>query len=215
MSFFSLLEMRGTYAWKPAFQRLLLPFVRFLARAGVRANQVTCTACALSILTGVFLLLTANQRWFLLLPAVLLVRMALNAVDGMLARQFGQSSRLGVYLNELGDVISDVFLYLPFAHLPGFRPFWVWSVVVLAVSSEMAGALGVMAGSNRRYDGPMGKSDRALVFGALGLLAGLTSQLPRQIGYITPKVMALLVALTIINRVRAGLDEGETEHAAL
>ena len=53
MSYFSLLEMRGTYAWKPAFQRLLLPFVRFLARAGVRANQVTCTACALSILTGV------------------------------------------------------------------------------------------------------------------------------------------------------------------
>jgi len=186
MSFFSLLEMRGTYAWKPAFQRLLLPFVRsWLAPAFGQTRSPAPPALCRS--DGRLLAADRQSTLVLLLPAVLLVRMALNAVDGMLARQFGQSSRLGVYLNELGDVISDVFLYLPFAHLPGFRPFWVWSVVVLAVSSEMAGALGVMAGSNRRYDGPMGKKRPRPGFWSAGLLAGLTSQLPRQIGYITPR----------------------------
>ena len=37
--------------------------------------------------------------------------MAFNAIDGMLAREFGQKSRLGAYLNELTDVVSDAALY--------------------------------------------------------------------------------------------------------
>jgi len=215
MSYTILLEMRGTYSWKPAFQRLLMPLVECLGRAGVRANQVTCAAGIISVLTGGFLWRTDDRRWFLLLPAVLFARMGLNAADGMLARQFSQQSKLGIYLNELSDVISDTFLYLPFVHLPGFRPFWIWTAVVLAVIGEMAGTLGVMAGSNRRYDGPMGKSDRAIVFGALGLIVGLSSRIPPAVGYFVPKALVLLLTLTIINRVRAGLDQGEENHAPL
>ena len=45
--------------------------------------------------------------------------MALNALDGMLAREFNQKSRLGAVLNELGDVVSDTALYLPIALVPG------------------------------------------------------------------------------------------------
>ena len=43
------------------------------------------------------------------------LRMAFNAIDGMLAREFGQQSALGAFLNELTDVVSDAALYLPFA----------------------------------------------------------------------------------------------------
>ena len=43
----------------------------------------------------------AAVRPFLLLPIVFLARMTLNAIDGMLAREFGQQSPLGAYLNEL------------------------------------------------------------------------------------------------------------------
>jgi len=42
---------------------------------------------------------------FLLLPVWLGIRMGLNAVDGMLARELGQQSRLGAYLNEICDVV--------------------------------------------------------------------------------------------------------------
>jgi len=48
--------------------------------------------------------------------------MALNAIDGMLAREFGQKSRLGACLNELCDVVSDATLYLPFAFVAPFHP---------------------------------------------------------------------------------------------
>ena len=58
------------------------------------------------------------------------------------------------------------------------RRCWVGAVIVLAVICEFAGVLGPTVGASRRYDGPMGKSDRAFVFGALGLWIGLGGALP-------------------------------------
>ena len=68
---------------------------------------------------------------FLLIPVWLLVRMALNAIDGMLAREFGQKSGLGAYLNEIGDVVSDAALYAPFALVAPFGPLGIGLVIVL------------------------------------------------------------------------------------
>jgi CDP-diacylglycerol--glycerol-3-phosphate 3-phosphatidyltransferase len=188
------------YELKPRFQALLRPMVGRLAAAGVTANQVTLAAAIGSVALGGLLLATTRQAWFLLVPLWLLLRMALNAVDGMLAREHGQKSRLGAYLNELGDVVSDAALYAPFALVPPFGPGWVGAVVVLSTISEFAGVLG----AERRYDGPLGKSDRALVFGALGLWIGLAGALPGPAFWIMP-LLALLLAATIVNRVRAGL----------
>ena len=200
--------MPSIYSLKPKFQGLLRPLARALANAGVTANQVTVFACTLSIGLGLLLAFRLqSQAMLLLLPVLLFVRMALNAIDGMLAREFGQKSNLGAYLNELTDVISDAFLYLPFAFLPGFDPLWMGVVIVLAVISEMTGTVAVMTGASRRYDGPMGKSDRAFVFGALALWLGLGGVAPPWATHWFPKLLAVLLIVTIINRVRNGLAE--------
>lgn len=192
------------YALKPRFQALLRPLVGVLYRAGVTANQVTVAACVVSVLLGIWLLWNPhNAAAFALVPLWLFVRMALNAIDGMLAREFGQASRLGAYLNELGDVIADSALYLPFALLAGSNAWLVWTIVALAIVSEMAGVLGQALRSERRYDGPMGKSDRAFVFGAVGLLAALGAPLPAALDWIWGAVIVLLL-ITIVNRVRRG-----------
>jgi CDP-diacylglycerol--glycerol-3-phosphate 3-phosphatidyltransferase len=196
------------YAIKPAFQNLLRPLVRALYSAGVTANQVTVTACLLSIALGILLTARVESRaLFLILPAFLFGRMAMNAVDGMLAREFGQKSKLGAYLNELTDVISDAFLYLPFAYLPEFDALWVGAVIVLAVISEMTGVVAAATGARRRYDGPMGKSDRAFAFGAAGLWIGAGAAVPGWAGWGFPRLLALLLAATIVNRVRGGLAD--------
>ena len=193
------------YDLKPRFQSLLRPLAGALARTGITANQVTLAAMLLSIAIGAFVWLRAADVWpFLLLPAWLFVRMAMNAIDGMLAREFGQKSALGAYLNELSDVVSDAALYLPFAKLAPFGLASVGLVVLLSALSEMAGALGPMVGAPRRYDGPMGKSDRAFVFGALGLYVGLGGSLAEQAYWLMPAV-SLLIAVNIGNRVRRGV----------
>lgn len=198
--------MTSLYKLKPRFQSLLRPFVRRGAAIGITANGVTLTAMLVSVALGAWLAVAGeNRQWFLLLPLWMLLRMALNAIDGMLAREFGQQSPLGAYLNELSDVVSDAALYLPFVLVAPFGWASVGAVIFLSAVSEMAGALGPMIGAERRYDGPMGKSDRAFVFGVLGLWVGLTPYLPMWSFWLLP-VMTAAIFLNIFNRVRGGIS---------
>jgi CDP-diacylglycerol--glycerol-3-phosphate 3-phosphatidyltransferase len=192
---------------KPRFQALLRPLVNRLADHGITANQVTLAALGLSAATGLVIALTT--RWntpLLIVPVVLFVRMALNAIDGLLAREHAMQTPEGAVLNELGDVLSDAALYLPFALIPGLWAAPVVIVVVLAVVSEMTGVVAVQIGAARRYDGPLGKSDRAFLFGLIGLLLGLGLNVH---GLVNAALIgaALLLGLTIRNRARRALQE--------
>lgn len=199
--------MPSIYDFKPRFQSLLRPLVRKLAESGVSANQVTIAALVLSFLVGGLIALNpAAKRPLLLMPIALFIRMALNAIDGMLAREHGMKSALGAILNEAGDVLSDAALYLPMALVPGINSVWVVMVVVLAIISEMTGVVAVQIGAARRYDGPMGKSDRAFVFGLLGLLLGMGINLAHWADGLMMITVVLLV-VTIINRARRALEE--------
>ena len=203
--------MPTIYDLKPRFQARLRPLADSLAKAGVTANGVTVAALALSLAHGAWLALAPDSRWpFLVLPVTLFLRMALNAIDGMMAREHGMKSPQGAVLNELGDVISDAALYLPFALVAGVNAPLVVLVVTAAIIGEMAGALGPMLGATRRYDGPLGKSDRAFAFGLLALLigVGLTPGLWTTI-YLA--VLLALGALTIFNRARSIVAQAKAQ----
>lgn len=199
--------MISIYQLKPRFQGLLRPLVAYLATRGITANGVTLATMAISLVVGAWLFVAGPDQptLFLALPLWMFLRMALNAVDGMLAREFGQKSDLGAYLNELTDVFSDAALYLPFVLITPLGWGSVGSVIFLSAISEMAGALGPMVGAPRQYDGPMGKSDRAFLFGALGLWLGLAGSLPEWIFWLFPAV-AVAILLNIVNRIRSGLE---------
>jgi CDP-diacylglycerol--glycerol-3-phosphate 3-phosphatidyltransferase len=174
---------------------LLRPLSRLLYDFGVTANQVTLTALCLSLLTGIALILKASQpRILLLLVAALLLRVVLNALGSMLVKEFALKSRFGAILSELCDVFSDAALYLPLALGWHFAAWLVVPVVVLAIISEMTGVLGLMVGSGRRYDGPMGRSEQAIVFALVALA----------IGFGVPMGLILL-GYTIYNRANTAL----------
>ena len=197
--------MPTLYALKPAFQGRLRPLVNRLAAIGVTANSITILAALMSIVAGAAIAILHERRWpLLIIPVVLFVRMALNAVDGMLAREHGQASTLGMYLNEICDVVSDLALILPFAAIALFSAWGVIAFAIAAVLTEFAGVLGIAAGIGRNYAGPFGKSDRALALGIVAVLcaAGLW---PASIAAVVFPAMATLSLLTAINRIRAGL----------
>ena len=164
--------MISVYNLKPKFQALLKPVLEFLHSKGLTANQITLASVLWSFLIAVFFWFAdSNSYFFLALPIGLFIRMALNALDGMMARIYNQQSKLGEILNELGDVISDFVLFLP---LIKYEPNSLYLIVVficLSIINEFAGLLAKVVSSERRYDGPMGKSDRAFIIGLYGLLS--------------------------------------------
>ena len=199
--------MPSIYQLKPHFQALLRPLVQRLYDSGITANQVTLAALVVSLAVAAAVALLIEHLWiFLLIPLWMLLRMALNAIDGMLAREFGQQSKLGAYLNELCDVAADAALYLPLALVTGVWPAAVVLVVVLAALTEYAGVLGPMVGASRRYDGPMGKSDRAFAFGVLATGVALGLLPAAWINGLLLLIVGLSI-LTLSNRVRQGLAE--------
>lgn len=199
--------MPSIYDLKPRFVALLRPLAARLAAGGATANVVTLAAMADSIIVGLVLAIWPHVTWlWLVLPVFLFLRMAANAIDGILAREFAMKSRLGAMLNELGDVVSDAALYLPFALLAGVNPLWVVLAVVIAIIGEMTGILGQVIGASRRYDGPMGKSDRAAIFGILGFAIGIGAPIGGWIDWIMIAI-AVLGLVTIFNRAQRALKE--------
>ncbi|QBH96885.1 CDP-alcohol phosphatidyltransferase family protein [Limnobaculum zhutongyuii] len=194
------------YDLKPRFQALLRPLLKRLFRAGVTANQVTLAALIASVAIGVLLFFFPRPALFLILPIFLFIRMALNAIDGLLAREYNQKSKLGALLNETGDVISDAALYLPFALLPGATQWLVLLAVLLSILTEFCGVLAQTIGASRRYDGPMGKSDRALIFGAYAL-AIFIWPVCMEWSWILFSLVSVLLAWTCLNRCRRALAE--------
>ncbi len=194
------------YTLKPAFQRLLRPIACWLHGRGISANQVTVAALLLAVVTAGALALGPLPALLWLLPPVLLIRMALNALDGMLAREFQQTTALGAVLNELGDVLADALLYLPLLWVSEMPTMPVVALVWLALLSEFCGVVAVQIGAHRRYDGPMGKSDRALLLGGIAVLLG--SGVPVGVWLtVVLWVANALLAWTALNRLRAALRE--------
>lgn len=199
--------MPSIYQLKPAFQKLLRPLCHRLAQWHVTANQVTISAVILSLAMGITLAGYPQEFWlFLLFPVILLVRMALNAIDGLLAREYAMQTPLGAILNELGDVIADAGLYLPFALLPGVNSTLIVFVVLLAIISEMTGVIAVQIGATRRYDGPLGKSDRAFAFGFISLLLGFGISPDIWLNSLLGLMLILLI-FTIGNRAYHALQQ--------
>jgi len=194
------------YELKPRFQRLLLPVVDRLHRMNITPNQVTLAACFLSVLLGVLFYLNHESIWiYIILPIFMFIRMAMNAIDGVLAKKYSLQTKLGKFLNELTDVISDASLFLPFMLLVEGAEMTVVIFVLLSVTSEMAGVIAEAASGERRYDGPMGKSDRAFLIGLLSVLIVLGVPVGPYL-WIIFLTASLLIALNIYKRVKNGLE---------
>jgi CDP-diacylglycerol--glycerol-3-phosphate 3-phosphatidyltransferase len=99
-------------------------------------------------------------------------------------------------------------LYLPLGWVPGVSGAAVAVFAVLAAVSELAGLAALQIGASRRYDGPMGKSDRAFAVGLIGLLLGLGVPSGVWVSALLWGLSALLV-VTTVNRTRKALQEVE------
>ncbi|NGX75427.1 CDP-alcohol phosphatidyltransferase family protein [Staphylococcus sciuri] len=195
------------YEIKPKFQQLLMPIVDWMRKIGMTANQVTILALLLSIAMGIILSIFHENKWiYILMPIVMFVRMALNAIDGVMAKKYQMKSHLGLLLNELGDVISDLFLFIPFVFIAEDYGIGIMLFISLSIISEMAGVTVQVIGSSRRYDGPMGKSDRAFIVGFISFLIFVHLNIIPYLHFVF-YVCSILMLINIYNRITNGLKE--------
>ncbi|MGE6795721.1 alpha/beta fold hydrolase [Psychrobacter okhotskensis] len=210
------------YQLKSQFQDQLRPISDALVEQKVTANQVTVSAILLSLGTAYVIAKPAqNQpRLWLLLPSSLFVRMALNAIDGMMAREHGQASKLGAVLNEVGDIVADTALIASLAphvandnaqastvNLPNrisiHQPHIV-GLIVLSIGTELLAILSNKSLGVRANQGPLGKSDRAFVLGVLGTVMAIKAPIAlshMRVGQLFIVTEALLLK-TCLNRLR-------------
>lgn len=195
------------YEIKPKFQQLLMPIVDWMRKIGMTPNQVTILALLLSIVTGIIISIFHENKWiYILMPIVMFVRMALNAIDGVMAKKYQMKSHLGLLLNELGDVISDLFLFIPFVFIAEDYGIGILLFISLSIISEMAGVTVQVIGSSRRYDGPMGKSDRAFIIGFISFLIFVHLNIIPYLHFVF-YVCSILMLINIYNRITNGLKE--------
>lgn len=164
------------YQLKGRFQDLLRPISNTLVKHGLTANQVTIAAVVLSGSVAHIIAKPAkdNPCLWAALPTGLFARMAMNAIDGMMAKEHGQASTLGAVLNEAGDIISDAVLLVSlFSHVADDTRHQLTCAMLLSTLSELVAIGATVATGERANHGPMGKSDRALALGLLGAAVSL------------------------------------------
>lgn len=198
--------MPSVYDFKPKFQAMLRPYMHWLVKRGVTANQVTISAIILSLAGGIGILFSVQSPALLLtVPIILFIRMALNAIDGMIAREYNQQSIEGAIYNEVGDVLSDLFLYAPLAvtldhnHLV-YATFAAF--LILSMFNEFCGVLCQALTGTRAYHGPMGKSDRALVISLYCLMLIFKHDWALW-GGVMFNALNILLLISSINRLKA------------
>ncbi|KAB0628762.1 CDP-alcohol phosphatidyltransferase family protein [Acinetobacter gandensis] len=204
--------MPSIYQLKPAFQNLLRPLVKSLYTIGISANQITLLAMFISLAVASFIYIYFSKHGIglllLIFPLWMLIRMAFNAIDGMLAREFNQQSKLGAFYNELCDVISDTALYFSLICFAFIQAELLLLACFLSILSEYTGVMAPLIGAERRYDGPMGKSDRALAFSLICIVIAAYSMFDFGLSLLSQIcngiliIIILLLAVTIFNRIK-------------
>lgn len=201
--------MISVYKIKPYFQKSLMPILEALHKKKITANQITIFAILFSIVLAILFWYADHYHFFfLLLPIGLLIRMALNALDGMMARLYNQTSKKGELLNEVGDIISDFILFIPLLKFQAESLYLIVLFIGLSIINEFAGLMGKVLGGERRYDGPMGKSDRALILGIYGLLMYFNVNITGVSLYVFIIINALLL-LSTLTRCRKALQNAQ------
>lgn len=183
----------------------LRPLIAAAQRRGITPNRLSVINLGLAAAAGLLLaLFPGAQLPLLLLTLVLMLRVVLDLLDGMMARELGECSELGVLLNETVEALGATLLYLPLALHPGIAAWLLVLVVTLGLCAEIVGLSALKIGPERRLEGPFGKRDRAILFAVIGLILAFDTQAAAWLPWLLLPAVALTL-ITIGNRFRAAL----------
>ena len=138
----------------------------------------------------------------LVVPPLALVRIALNALDGMVAVATGTARPFGEVVNEMSDRVSDAAWFAGLAFV--IDPRLALGTLALALLGSFTGVVSKAAGGSRIFRGVMGKADRMIVLAVAAPIAALAGL--QWLAYATWLIAAGLV-ITIVQRLMIAKKE--------
>ncbi len=200
--------MISIYKLKPKFQKLLMPLLKLLHNLGITPNFLTVFTIVFSFFIGYLLYLGIdNKTYFLFVSLGLLFRMMLNALDGMMATTYNLKSKKGEILNEIGDVLSDIAIYFSFIYFNSLSIELIIIFISLSIINEFCGLLAKSVSGIRRYDGPMGKSDRAFLVGIICIVLYFTDAIIIYLDYIFLIAIILMIISSFLRLTKSLKNE--------
>jgi CDP-diacylglycerol--glycerol-3-phosphate 3-phosphatidyltransferase len=167
----------GLYNLKYPVRRLIAGVLPRFARTD--PDDISWSMIPVGVATAGALWLGAHGRAWAYLVAIALVflRMFLGTLDGLVATQFGRSTKRGEIVNRLAPELCDAMLL---ATLAFARPEWLLPgalALLAAWLTTFAGLVGATAGLPTQSVGPAGQTDRLAALQLLLLLAFLGDRL--------------------------------------
>lgn len=194
------------YQVKARFQKM----VRWVAGDWMTANQATIFGWIAMAATGAALYVgLTSAPWCLLLVLPLsIVRLVMNALDGMLARAQGTASAVGELLNEVSDVVGDTLSYGVLAFVPDVAPIPLMVFLIGIWASEFMGVMPRgLPGAKRRHESlGGGKPERGLWISLAAIWIYVHPSDIARLGDFLAFV-SVLIALTCVARLRATIRE--------
>lgn len=173
-------------------QRTLRPLVQALS-GRVSPDAVTAASTAVSALGGLALA-TGAPLW--ILPFACTLRLALDVLDGEVARASGRTTAFGGVLGDLNDGAGDALLYgglaWGLAATQSNLTLPTVLLLVLGLLGELAGVAAAAHGAPRGQAGPLGKVERMV---GLSLVVLLPASVVAMWG------LTLLALTTLVRRV--------------
>lgn len=172
-----------------------------LARAGISPNAISLIGLLCGLFAGAALAATSQaEGWWqrgawLAGAAFVQLRLLANMLDGMVALESGQRSRVGYLYNEMPDRASDTAALVGLGYATGGDATLGFAAAVLAMFTAYVRALGKAAGAGEEFCGPMAKPQRMFVV-TLAALAAATG--PRVWFVDDPRIGWAWAALAIV-----------------
>ena len=200
------------YKQKGNFQKI----VRWLAGSWMTANMATVFGfCFIIFISACFysgLSLPGARFVLLFIPVFLIFRMGMNALDGMLAREYGTASVTGEIWNEALDIIGDTVAYGSLYFVENGPKTAIFLFLILSWCAEFFGVLGKsLPNGVRRHEALLGgKPDRAIWMGLLSILLFIFPSFLRFSQFYIYGI-SVFVLVTIFLRIRKIITESKNQ----
>jgi CDP-diacylglycerol--glycerol-3-phosphate 3-phosphatidyltransferase len=156
---------------------------RFFAARGISPNVLSLLSLFFAALAGLLFFLSHKSTSFNLLLLLAGVFVCLNAIldglDGVVAREIGNASKQGDFLDHVIDRYSDMLIIggIVFGGYVNWR-IGVMAIIGVLLTSYM-GTQAQAVGITRMYGGMLGRADRmVLIIGATFLMLIYPYQIP-------------------------------------